>query len=133
MAYVYLRNDTTGQQLGAVDAVTLSVQEHAGDAEMWTLAETGTSAVTLTSAVAGAVLTGVAVPARRESYGEVGRALKLSLDGATVDDAGATVGEVGVFTALTGPTKLPMRCVWQRKIYSVGPSFTSSLNMLAEI
>ena len=72
MAYVYLRNDTTGQQLGAVDAVTLSVQEHAGDAEMWTLAETGTSAVTLTSAVAGAVLTGVAVPARRESYGEVG-------------------------------------------------------------
>jgi hypothetical protein len=52
---------------------------------------------------------------------QVGRALKLSLDGATVDDA-----------ALTGPTKLP-RCVWQRKIYSVGPSFTSSLNMLAEI
>lgn len=61
---------------------------------------------------------------------QVGRALKLSLDGATVDDAGATVGEVGVFTALTGPTKLP-RCVWQRKIYRVGPNFASSLNMLA--
>ena len=45
MAFVYLRNDVTGQHLGAAADGQLSLAEHCGDAEMWTLVHRDTAAI----------------------------------------------------------------------------------------
>ena len=44
MAFVYLRNDVTGQHLG-VDGGQLSLAEHCGDAEMWAMVHRDTAAI----------------------------------------------------------------------------------------
>ena len=125
MAFVYLRNDVTGQHLGAGDG-QLSLAEHCGDAEMWTMVHRDTSAIgsrdsvaweyTLMSPVSDVVLTGTAAAPIRPSYGEAGTTLQLALDGAPVDaDGGSSGDEAGIYTALTGPTRLPSTYVQEMR------------------
>lgn len=114
MVFVYLRNDTTGQHLGAADASTLSIREHVGDAEMWKLAE-GPNGPQLSSATCELELSGVEVAPTRDAYGEVGRTMQLSLNGMAVDNEGAASGDTGVFTALSGPSKLPSTYVQEMR------------------
>ena len=121
MAYVYLRSEATGQHLGAADDGAVALQEHTGDSEMWSLVSRDTAAIgsrealeweyTLMSPVSDVVLTATAVEPLRpphDGHGEQGIALHVALNGDAVDDDGATGGAAaGVFTALTGPTRLP--------------------------
>ncbi len=97
------------------DAASLSVREHTGDAEMWTLGEGADGTPHLTSATCELVLHGVEVASAREAYGEVGRTMQLSLGGVAIDSEGAATGEASSFTALSGPTRLPSAYVQEMR------------------